>query len=160
MRYIYDIKSGLLLVRENDISLRKSSVGSANRTLCVVKSHSRALCAVPSWHCAFAHRRGNTASGSRDPYIENRCHRALNVNSSPTISSHSKIISNERLSIREYEWAKYADVYLGSSHPFKARAALHNTNKHFANIIHTQPPRQEAQFRLRPAANCCHQNCN
>ena len=50
---------------------------------------------VVCWHCAFAHRRGNTVCGSRDPYIENRFHRALNVNSSPMNSSHSKIISNE-----------------------------------------------------------------
>jgi len=30
MRYIYDIKSGLLLVRENEISLHKWSVGTAH----------------------------------------------------------------------------------------------------------------------------------
>ena len=62
------------------------------------------------------------------------CHRALNVNSSPVNSSHSKIISMEWLSIREYEWAKYADVYLGPSHPLKPE--LPSTNKHFLNIIH------------------------
>ena len=32
---------------------------------------------VVCWHCAFAHRRGNTASESRDPYIENRCHKSI-----------------------------------------------------------------------------------
>jgi len=30
MRYIYDIKSGLLLVRENEILLHKWSVGTAH----------------------------------------------------------------------------------------------------------------------------------
>jgi len=30
MRYIYDIKSGLLLVRENEISFHKWSVGTAH----------------------------------------------------------------------------------------------------------------------------------
>ena len=30
MRHIYDIKSGLLLVRENEISLHKWSVGTAH----------------------------------------------------------------------------------------------------------------------------------
>jgi len=30
MRYIYDIRSGLLLVRENEISLHKWSVGAAH----------------------------------------------------------------------------------------------------------------------------------
>jgi len=84
---------------------------------------------VVCWNCAFAHRRGNTASGSRNRYIENRCHRALNVYSSPMNSSHSEIISNEWFSIREYEWAKYSDVYLGSSHPLKPE--LPSTNKHF-----------------------------
>jgi len=29
MRYIYDIKSGLLLVRENEVSIHKCSVGTA-----------------------------------------------------------------------------------------------------------------------------------
>jgi len=51
-------------------------------------------------------------------------------------SSHSKIISNERLSIRGYERAKYIDVYLGSSHPLKPE--LPSTNKDFLNIIHTR----------------------
>ena len=43
------------------------------------------ICAPQREHCLRE---------SCDPYIENRCYRALNVNSSPN-SSHSKIISNE-----------------------------------------------------------------
>jgi len=73
MRYVYDIKSGLLLVRENEISLHKWSVGTA---------HLRTV-------------EGALPLGVATLNIENRCHRALNVNSSPMNSSHSKIISNE-----------------------------------------------------------------
>jgi len=36
MRYTYAIKSGLLLVRENEISLRKWSVGTAHLRGCAL----------------------------------------------------------------------------------------------------------------------------
>jgi len=72
MRYVYDIKSGLLLVRENEISLHKWSVGTA---------HLRTV-------------EGALPLGVATLNIENCLHRALNVKS-PMNSSHSKIISNE-----------------------------------------------------------------
>jgi len=76
MRHIYDIKSGLLLVHENEISLHKWSVGTA---------HLRTV-------------EGTLSLGVETLNIETLniiCHRALNVNSCPVNSSHSKIISNE-----------------------------------------------------------------
>ena len=113
MLYIYDIKSvGQLLVRENEISLHKWSVGPAHLqtvegTLPLkVATITLKIAAIEHWI----------------------------VNSSPVNSSHSKIIWNECLSIREYDWAKYADVYWGSSHPLKPE--LPSTNKHFSNISH------------------------
>jgi len=102
MQCIYDIKSGLLLVCENGISPHKWSVGTV---------HLRPV-------------EGTLPLGVATPYTENRCHRALNVNSSPMNSSYSKIISNEWLSIRVYEWAKYTDVYLGLSHPLSPSCPL------------------------------------
>ena len=112
MRFIYDIKSvGQLAVREWDFTTQ--------------------------WSVGTAHlRTGEETLPLRVAILTLKIAaiRALNVNSSPVNSSHSKIISNEWLSIREYEWAKYADVYLSSSHPLKPE--LPSTNKHFLNIIH------------------------